>query len=112
MDVFLPGAPSRAPVLMMVHGGAWTVGAQSMSRVVDAKITHWVGEPGFILEALLSADPARAFAQGAGTWRGTVVLDSAAIATVAPGSGAGQDPKSLRVGVPHDQLRGSARRAV
>lgn len=72
MDVFLPGAPSRAPVLMMVHGGAWTVGAQSMSRVVDAKITHWVGEPGFILEALLSATrhgpSRRARGHGAARW--------------------------------------------
>ena len=134
MDVFLPAAPQRAPMLLMVHGGAWMVGDKSMSRVVDAKVAHWVGERGFIvvsinyrlvpqvdvmtqardvatamaavqarargwggdasrlvlmghsagahLVALLSADPALAAAQGAGPWRGTVVLDSAAIDTV------------------------------
>lgn len=134
MDVYLPAAPHRAPVLLMVHGGAWVVGDKSMPRVVDAKLTHWVGELGYILVAinyrllpavdvqaqatdvaaalaavqaraaewggdasrvvlmghsagahlvaLLSADPARAAAQGAGPWRGTVVLDSAAIDTV------------------------------
>lgn len=135
MDVFLPAAPQRAPILLMVHGGAWMVGDKSMSRVVDAKVAHWVGERGYIvvsinyrmvpdvdvpaqardvatalatvqaraaawggdasrlvlmghsagahLVALLSADPARAAAQGAAPWRGTVVLDSAAIDTVA-----------------------------
>lgn len=134
MDVFLPAAPRGAPILMMVHGGAWTVGDKSMPRVVDAKVAHWVGERGFIvvsvnyrmvpqvdvmtqardvaaamaavqaraagwggdatrlvlmghsagahLVALLSADPARAAVQGASLWRGTVVLDSAAIDTV------------------------------
>lgn len=134
MDVFLPAAPQRAPMLLMVHGGAWMVGDKSMSRVVDAKVAHWVGERGYIvvsinyrmvpnvdvqaqardvaralaavqaragewggdasrlvlmghsagahLVALLSADPTRAAAEGAGPWRGTVVLDSAAIDTV------------------------------
>jgi acetyl esterase/lipase len=135
MDVFLPAAPRGAPILLMVHGGAWMVGDKAMSRVVDAKVAHWVGERGSIvvsinyrmvpevdvqaqardvatalatvqaraaewggdasrlvlmghsagahLVALLSADPARAAAQGAAPWRGTVVLDSAAIDTVA-----------------------------
>jgi len=134
MDVFLPAAPQRAPVLLMVHGGAWMVGDKSMSRVIDAKVAHWVGERGYIvvsinyrmvpdvdvqaqardvaralaavqaragewggdasrvvlmghsagahLVALLSADPTRAAAEGAGPWRGAVVLDSAAIDTV------------------------------
>lgn len=134
MDVFLPAAPQRAPLLLMVHGGAWMVGDKSMSRVVDAKVAHWVGERGYIvvsinyrmvpnvdvqaqardvaralaavqaraaewggdasrvvlmghsagahLVALLSADPTRAAAEGAGPWRGAVVLDSAAIDTV------------------------------
>ncbi len=135
MDVFLPMAPQRAPMLLMVHGGAWMVGDKARQRVVDAKVAHWVGERGYIvvsinyrmvpdvdvqaqardvaaalatvqaraaewggdasrlllmghsagahLVALLSADPSRAAAQGAGPWRGTVVLDSAAIDTVA-----------------------------
>jgi acetyl esterase/lipase len=50
-DVYLPtGAPRgrRAPVLFMVHGGAWTVGDKAMSRVVDAKVARW-GPQGFVL---------------------------------------------------------------
>jgi acetyl esterase/lipase len=134
MDVFLPASPRGAPILLMVHGGAWMVGDKAMSRVVDAKVAHWVGDRGFILVsinyrmvpqvdvmtqahdvaaamaavqaraagwggdasrmvlmghsagahlvALLSADPSLAATQGAGPWRGTVVLDSAAIDTV------------------------------
>lgn len=134
VDVFLPATPHRAPVMVMVHGGAWMVGDKSMGRVVDAKVAHWVQASGFILVsvnyrlvpqvdprtqaqdvaraiatvqaraaewggdpdklvlmghsagahlvALLSADPALAMQQGASPWRGTVVLDSAALDTV------------------------------
>lgn len=52
MDVFLPAAPQRAPMLLMVHGGAWMVGDKSMSRVVDAKVAHWVGERGYIVVSI------------------------------------------------------------
>ncbi|MCU4118586.1 alpha/beta hydrolase [Variovorax sp. N23] len=52
MDVFLPAAPREAPILLMVHGGAWMVGDKSMSRVVDAKVAHWVGERGSIVVSI------------------------------------------------------------
>ena len=52
MDVFLPAAPRGAPILLMVHGGAWMVGDKSMSRVVDAKVAHWVGERGSIVVSI------------------------------------------------------------
>lgn len=52
MDVFLPAAPQRAPMLLMVHGGAWMVGDKSMSRAVDAKVAHWVGERGYIVVSI------------------------------------------------------------
>lgn len=124
MDVYLPANPSGAPVLMMVHGGAWEIGDKSSAKVVANKAAHylpkgfilvsvnyplvpevgvldqagairaalafvrqnalsWGGDPGRILLAghsagahlvsLVSSDP-----QGAGTWRATIALDSAA----------------------------------
>lgn len=134
MDVYLPDAPRHAPILLLVHGGAWMVGNEDLPALIDNKVAHWVKERGFIvvsadyrmvpqvdpltqardvaaalaavqaqagawggdaarvvlmghsagahLVALLSAEPALAFAQGARPWLGTVVLDSAAIDTV------------------------------
>ncbi|WP_058643705.1 alpha/beta hydrolase [Pseudacidovorax intermedius] len=135
LDVYLPARPQGAPVLVMVHGGAWMYGRPDAPNVVDAKVSHWVRERGFVfvsvgyrlvpavdvatqaqdvaralaevqrlapdwgadpqklvlmghsagahLVALLSADPAQAVAQGARPWRGSVVLDSAALDTEA-----------------------------
>lgn len=42
MDVYLPPHPDKAPVIFMVHGGAWRTGDKAMSRVVDNKIDHWL----------------------------------------------------------------------
>ncbi len=43
MDVYLPAAPPRgAPVIFMVHGGAWRVGDKSSASVVRNKVEHWV----------------------------------------------------------------------
>jgi len=135
MDVYLAARAERAPVLLVVHGGAWMVGNKALPQVVEQKFAHWVRDQGFILVsvnyrlvpevdpptqaadiaralalvqqraaswggdpsrvvlmghsagahlvALLSARPALAVAQGAALWRGTVVLDSAALDTVA-----------------------------
>lgn len=53
-DVYLPReqapAPGAqgAPVIFMVHGGAWAVGDKAMSRVVDAKVARWCAQ-GFVL---------------------------------------------------------------
>lgn len=50
MDVYLPADPPRgAPVLVMVHGGAWMFGNKAAASVVDLKVAHWVRERGFIL---------------------------------------------------------------
>ena len=43
VDVYLPAAPSKAPVIVMVHGGGWMRGNKSLWRVVKNKVTHWVG---------------------------------------------------------------------
>ena len=43
-DVYLPEAPlpPRAPVIVMVHGGAWMIGNKAMPQVVENKAARWV----------------------------------------------------------------------
>ena len=41
-DVYLPPHPQNAPILFMVHGGAWRVGDKTNERVVENKVAHWV----------------------------------------------------------------------
>ncbi|MGC1379190.1 MAG: alpha/beta hydrolase [Anaerolineales bacterium] len=48
MDVYLPAHAANAPVIFMVHGGAWRVGDKAKSSVVENKIARWVTR-GFIL---------------------------------------------------------------
>jgi len=48
MDVYLPTAAAGAPVIVMVHGGAWMVGNKAMPKVVDNKVAYWVRQQGFI----------------------------------------------------------------
>ncbi len=47
MDVYLPPQPVAAPVIFMVHGGAWSLGDKAARGVVENKISHWVGR-GFV----------------------------------------------------------------
>lgn len=44
LDVYLPPvqARSNAPVIVMVHGGAWRTGDKAMRNVVENKMTRWV----------------------------------------------------------------------
>lgn len=49
LEVFLPAQPQGAPILMMVHGGAWRFGRPDAANVVEAKVAHWVRERGFVL---------------------------------------------------------------
>ncbi len=42
MDVYLPAHPRGAPVIFMVHGGAWRYGDKAGSTVVRNKVEHWV----------------------------------------------------------------------
>lgn len=50
MDVYLPPKMQQgAPLLVMVHGGAWMFGNKAAASVVDRKVEHWVREQGFIL---------------------------------------------------------------
>lgn len=52
MDIYLPRQPATgaasAPVILMVHGGAWRFGDKALRRVVENKVTHWLPK-GFIL---------------------------------------------------------------
>lgn len=42
MDVYIPAHPQGAPIILMVHGGAWAIGDKDMGRVVDNKVAHWL----------------------------------------------------------------------
>jgi len=43
LDVYLPTqTTANAPVIFMVHGGAWRTGDKAMSNVVDNKVARWV----------------------------------------------------------------------
>lgn len=47
MDVYLPPDVKQAPVIMMVHGGAWKTGDKGARSVVHNKVKRWV-KKGFI----------------------------------------------------------------
>ncbi len=42
MDVYLPPHPRHAPVILMVHGGAWTFGDKANPRVFANKVAWWI----------------------------------------------------------------------
>lgn len=42
MDVHLPPRPENAPVILMVHGGAWMGGSRSAANVVTNKAAYWL----------------------------------------------------------------------
>lgn len=62
LDVYLPAIKIKeAPVIFMVHGGAWRVGDKNASKVVQNKIARWLPR-GFIFisvnyRLLPDADP-------------------------------------------------------
>lgn len=44
MDVYLPLKPQGAPVVFLVHGGAWRTGDKATAVVVQKKVERWVPE--------------------------------------------------------------------
>lgn len=64
MDVYLPAQAAQAggaPVIFMVHGGAWRIGDKRSGSVVDNKVARWVPK-GFVFisvnnRLLPNADP-------------------------------------------------------
>jgi len=84
MDVYRPANPKHAPILLMVHGGAWRVGDKASQSFVQNKVDYWVPK-GYIVisinyRMLPATNPlvqandvahALAFVQSkAGTWGG------------------------------------------
>jgi len=50
-DVYLPAGASNAPIIVMVHGGAWTSGDKQGDDVATAKAGYFVGK-GYIFVSL------------------------------------------------------------
>jgi arylformamidase len=42
MDIYIPQHTGLAPVIFMVHGGAWMVGDKGMSKVIINKAARWL----------------------------------------------------------------------
>ena len=51
MDVYLPPNAKGAPVLLMVHGGAWRIGNKNLPDVMENKVKRWLPK-GIILVAI------------------------------------------------------------
>ncbi len=51
MDVYLPNEARNAPVIFMVHGGAWKTGDKASRSVVQNKVKRWV-KKGFIFVSI------------------------------------------------------------
>lgn len=47
VDVYAPEHGQNAPVVVMVHGGAWMFGDKRSKTVVENKVAHWVSR-GFV----------------------------------------------------------------
>jgi acetyl esterase/lipase len=48
LDVYLPAHAKAAPIIFMVHGGAWMIGDKAASGFVSNKVAHWLPK-GYIL---------------------------------------------------------------
>jgi arylformamidase len=42
LDVYLPANASKAPIVLMVHGGAWMIGDKGNRGVVPNKVARWL----------------------------------------------------------------------
>jgi len=51
LDVYLPRDGKHAPILIMVHGGAWMMGDKGNTGVVQNKVLHWLPR-GYIVVSL------------------------------------------------------------
>lgn len=84
LDVYLPPGASNAPILVIVHGGAWILGDKGNSGVVANKVKYWLpkgyivvspnyrmGRPPNPIEQAEDAGRALAFVQAhAASWGG------------------------------------------
>lgn len=52
-DVYMPiEKTANAPIIFMVHGGAWMVGDKKNQSVVENKVNYWVKQRGYILVSI------------------------------------------------------------
>ncbi|HEX7816023.1 alpha/beta hydrolase [Dyella sp.] len=60
LDVYAPSGAHHAPVIVMVHGGAWMIGDKSNPGVTGSKLAHW-SAAGYVFVSvdyrMLPADP-------------------------------------------------------
>ena len=47
LDIYAPPNADNAPIIFMVHGGAWRFGDKAANAVVENKVSRWVGK-GFV----------------------------------------------------------------
>jgi arylformamidase len=50
-DVYLPPHPANAPILVVVHGGAWRYGDKASPGVIEQKVAYWLPK-GYIVVSL------------------------------------------------------------
>lgn len=48
LDLYIPVQAKAAPIIFMVHGGAWMIGDKAASSFVSNKVAHWLPK-GYIL---------------------------------------------------------------
>lgn len=48
LDVYVPPGARAAPIIVMVHGGAWKIGDKANAGSVENKLRHWLPQ-GYIL---------------------------------------------------------------
>lgn len=51
LAAYLPVKPISAPIILMVHGGAWCIGDKAMTKVTLNKVNRWVTK-GFIFVSI------------------------------------------------------------
>jgi len=51
LDVYVPPNAQGAPIIMMVHGGAWVIGDKTYKPVVRAKVEYWLPK-GYMLVSI------------------------------------------------------------
>jgi acetyl esterase/lipase len=51
IDLYIPEKAARAPIILMVHGGAWMLGDKGNSGVVASKVAYWLPK-GYIVASM------------------------------------------------------------